>query len=394
MLNAFYLFFLFFAPAPAPELTLKVKIIDKVTSLPISYVHVNIENSTFGTITNEEGSFILSIPENIASQNLVISHVGYEQKVISIQKMKEANSIELTPATILLQEVVVSGLDPFQILADAALKKKTNYPATPTRLIGFYRHGIKVNDHYTQFLEASMDIIFPHYGLIMDKSKIDREIYVNELRVFESENIYDVSPYRLFADLFFIPVTEKNYDAEIVVDKTSESELFIRAYPKNKQGGLPAFLLTIDRKTLAYKEVQYSIPPEFWETREFVERKIQTEAGEKVIREKRVLAEITYSFSQNKSQWYLKQVNQKSKFLLDRGDNKNDQVIYYINYVTNEVHDTTSGLSRKNYLEKNQDIYKLKRKQNELFWKNYPILQPSAEQHEIIAVIEETDTGN
>ena len=392
MLNAFYLFFLFFAPAP--ELTLKVKIIDKVTSLPISYVHVNIENSTFGTITNEEGSFTLSIPENITTQNLVISHVGYEQKVISIQKMKEANSIELTPATILLQEVVVSGLDPFQILADAALKKKTNYPATPTRLIGFYRHGIKVNDHYTQFLEASMDIIFPHYGLIMDKSKVDREIYVNELRVFESENIYDVSPYRLFADLFFIPVTEKNYDAEIVVDKTSESELFIRAYPKNKQSGLPAFLFTIDRKTLAYKEVQYSIPSEFWETREFVERKIQTEAGEKLIKEKRVLAEITYSFSQNESQWYLKQVNQKSKFLLDRGDNKNDQVIYYINYVTNEVHDTISGLSRKNYLEKNQDIYKLKRKQNEMFWKNYPILQPSAEQHEIIAVIEETDTGN
>jgi len=368
----------------------KGKIVDTETNNPISYAHIIIENTHIGTITNEEGKFSLFISNNYLNSNLIITHVGYEKLIISPKEVSPFLNIQLRPVAITLDEVTISSLNPFEIIKEANNRRKENYPFSPSRLTGFYRHGIKVDGIYTQFLEASLEIIFPHYGLITNQSKVDREVYVNELRVFENINFYSVSPYRMFDDLFFVFAPEETYAAEIMTEKTNNQEIAIKATPKILTSGLPGFELIIDRESYAFKDVTYYIPTEFWETRGYTERTIQTKEGKKMIKERRTLARIQYSFYNHKNKWYLKQVNQLSKFAILDGSESKD-VVYFINYVTQNVNESVSGLSKKNFLEKDQNIYSLKRKNNNSFWKSFPIIEPSPEQLEIINIITESE---
>ena len=362
----------FFGSIDITDENIKGKVVDLDTREPVSYVHISIENSPLGTVTNEDGIFSLIVPSSYSNSKLVVTHVGYEKLIVSFHQMSTNSTFKIKPIIITLDEVTVSGLNPFEIIKEASNKRKENYPFYPSKLTGFYRHGIKIDDKYTQFLETSLEIVMPHYGLILNNSKTDREIYVNELRAFETDNYYSVSPYRLFDDLFFIPVNEKSYDVEIILGRSNDSEIVISAIPKVLTSGLPGFQLTIDKKSYAYKEIQYYIPNEFWETKDFTERTLVAQEGKKkTIKERRTKFLVTYSFYNYNDKWHLKQINQSNKFAIVTENEQPHNVIYYINYVTQNISEDVSGQNKKNLLSKDQDIYSLKRKNNRPFWGSF-----------------------
>ena len=373
---------------------IKGRVLDLNSGEPVGYAHVIIENTSVGTVANEDGYFSIICSDKNAALNLIVTHVGYEKQIVPLKKILTDPTILLKPSVTLLEEVVVLDKNPFEILQEAARMKKVNYPAVPTKLTGFYRHGIKIDDKYTQFLEANLQIVLPHYNLVLDQAKVGREIYVMEARSFDANNFYSVSPYRLFDDLFFIPVNEKTYEAEIVNEKSNESELAIKAVPKNLTSGLPGFLLTIDRKSYAYKEIQYYIPTEFWSTKPAVERILETKEGKKSLKESRTKFEVTYSFYDQNGKWHLKNINQLSKFTINLNNEGSHNVVYVIDYVTQNMDDNAKDVNRKNLLEKSQDLYTLKRKKNSAFWKQYPILEPTTEQSKIIEIIETSKEDN
>ncbi len=86
------------------------KVVDETTKNPLPGASVFCQNTTWGTITNNDGAFFLRL--NNGGYDLVISYTGFQTKVIRISTGEKENSslvVELKPADKSMSEVVVAG---------------------------------------------------------------------------------------------------------------------------------------------------------------------------------------------------------------------------------------------------------------------------------------------
>ena len=71
----------------------QIRISGKVTqsnsSQGIAYANIGIINTEIGTISNEDGSFSISIPATYSDQNLLFSSIGFTQKIIPVASLQD-----------------------------------------------------------------------------------------------------------------------------------------------------------------------------------------------------------------------------------------------------------------------------------------------------------------
>jgi CubicO group peptidase (beta-lactamase class C family) len=67
------------------QITVKGKVVSQTDQKPIAYVNVGIVNTGFGTISNEDGSFSLQVPQLNLKDTLRFSGIGYGKRSIPIQ---------------------------------------------------------------------------------------------------------------------------------------------------------------------------------------------------------------------------------------------------------------------------------------------------------------------
>lgn len=125
----------------------------------LPFVSVTIEGSTLGTITNEDGYFSLKIPRTDKEITIVISHVGY-YATSSTLKASDAHDMRfvLNPYSDLLEEAIVVGHDPENLVKEALQKIYRNYPMEPVYQRGFYRETAKKGSRYISVSEAVIDM--------------------------------------------------------------------------------------------------------------------------------------------------------------------------------------------------------------------------------------------
>lgn len=83
-------------------------VLDSVTKEPLPFVSVYFKHTTNGVMTDDNGKF--SLVSNSSNRTLVLSMVGYEDKVINIRKSVQTQyfkSIYLAPVSYSLNEIVV-----------------------------------------------------------------------------------------------------------------------------------------------------------------------------------------------------------------------------------------------------------------------------------------------
>jgi len=81
----------------------KIKILNSENKKPISYANIKFLKSKKGTFSNEKGIFLIN---NNEIDSLLISVLGYEDKVLSVSKIKD--TVFLIPKTITLKEITLS----------------------------------------------------------------------------------------------------------------------------------------------------------------------------------------------------------------------------------------------------------------------------------------------
>ena len=97
----------------AQALNVKGVIENSSTSDPLPYAHILFENYGLGTTSNLNGQFGFSIPDSLRNENIIISHVGFKTRTVSIQEVLNEKHIPLTPGKESLAEVSIS-----QVLKD------------------------------------------------------------------------------------------------------------------------------------------------------------------------------------------------------------------------------------------------------------------------------------
>lgn len=98
--------------------TTRGKVLDAVTKQPLSGASVFCQNTTFGTITNNEGEFFLKLPNG--GYDLIVSYTSYETQSQHINNINTTNiTVELQMIDKSLSEVTIVGSNE---VADGLLK--------------------------------------------------------------------------------------------------------------------------------------------------------------------------------------------------------------------------------------------------------------------------------
>lgn len=103
-----YLLILLFLPVCVfAQIKIEGKIIDAVTKQPIPYVNLESFRYKTGTQSNQDGEFVLELSQTKTLDTLKVSSIGYQDKYLT--NVQSANEIllELKPATIALEEVII-----------------------------------------------------------------------------------------------------------------------------------------------------------------------------------------------------------------------------------------------------------------------------------------------
>lgn len=151
-------------------LTIKGKVTDSETGTPLIFAAVAVSESNIAIVTNIDGEFSLKIEESLLSKNLEITYLGYKSLSVPISSMRDngyKNKIELEPAPIPIQEIVVRPLDADEIITKAISSINRNYESVPNLMTAFYRETIRKGRSYVSIGEAVLEIFKAPYNSIL-----------------------------------------------------------------------------------------------------------------------------------------------------------------------------------------------------------------------------------
>ncbi len=101
------LIFLLVSQLANSQILIQGKVVD-TNNRPIPYVNIGILNSTVGTISNEDGSFAVSIPVRHQPDSILFSALGYVSKRFAVADAKQNSLlVSLSEHTIYLNDVEV-----------------------------------------------------------------------------------------------------------------------------------------------------------------------------------------------------------------------------------------------------------------------------------------------
>ena len=154
-----------------PFITLNGVILDEITGEPLSYANIGLYNKSIGTISNDNGEFILKMNRRYLDDTLVVSFMGYRNRFIPIRQFRDSSVIKMEKKLYTIQEVIVRTFDADMILQEALARIRGNYFFHPIISTGFYRESIMRDNEYTTVSEAVVDMYKP-YNKVFQSPKI------------------------------------------------------------------------------------------------------------------------------------------------------------------------------------------------------------------------------
>lgn len=370
-------------------ITVKGKVIDSSNKKPIPYTNIYLSNSNIGTISNNDGEFILKVPQEKTNVPIRFSYMGYKSQDLSLNQIKERNNvIELSTEVITLKELVIRSNDPQNLIRSAIHNIPANYGSAPYLCTAFYRESIMQNKQYVGLAEAILNIY---------KARYNNEFEADRVKVFKGRKSQDVKKmdtimFKLqgghqavvmldlaknpetfmteeyFADYEYKPVNITNIEGRqtYVIEFTQREGI---------QEPLYEGRLYIDLNTLAIRRAEFSISPYGLQ---FADKYLvkKKPAGTDV---KTIGANYMVSYREQDGKWVLNHARYEVKFrVIKRGK------------LFNKVYTSAADLAITDIDNKNVEKFKfsetLKPNQvfvdhvneyyDEEFWGNYNIIKP------------------
>ena len=226
------------------QISILGKIVNAETGTSIPYAHITTSDG-IGTSSNLDGEFevlVHSVP-----QTLKVSHISFQTKKTSIVRVDESIVIQLKPASILLQEIVIDSRNVHKIIRRAL---DNGFVSTKDIYKGqaFYRQVTKTDLEYNEIIEAFFDGSFSSSGvqkLAILNGRSARK-HVNDSSINES--------YPFLKNFFYIsmvPVFQKKIKDVIFplnIDYTKFYEVDIINYTR-KDSGLEVIVISFTPKT-------------------------------------------------------------------------------------------------------------------------------------------------
>ncbi|MBE0650589.1 MAG: carboxypeptidase-like regulatory domain-containing protein [Bacteroidales bacterium] len=150
------------------------RLLDNTTHEKISYASIFVQGQNVSSISNSQGEFVIKIEKNSDAKNLVISHLGYKNLVVSLNEMKHRmNTLYMEPISVALNQVYVRPGPVDQIIQKVIENEDKNYSLEANQMTGFYRESIQKRSSYVSLAEAVVNIYkAPYKGLSEDQVRV------------------------------------------------------------------------------------------------------------------------------------------------------------------------------------------------------------------------------
>ena len=130
--------------------SLEGTLIDRISGDPIVYGTISVSNYPYGTVTNQNGAFKLTLPDSLLTSNIRFSHIGYITREIGAALLAEGHiNFYMDQKVIPLQEIVVRVVDPLRTIREMMQRRNQNYSHDPVYMTAFYREGVEYKSSIT-----------------------------------------------------------------------------------------------------------------------------------------------------------------------------------------------------------------------------------------------------
>ncbi|MBL0745557.1 carboxypeptidase-like regulatory domain-containing protein [Chryseolinea sp. Jin1] len=164
-----FCFFALAAHGQEKYINLKGVVSDSQSGEPIAYASVFVKGQPQGTMSNEDGRFLLYLSPNLKTDSLVLSAIGYGRLAVAIGSLLDKEAVlKMKPSSIQLAEIVVHATDKElsakEIVKRAVSRIPQNYPMEPFAIEGFFRDLQMENGQPVELLEAAVKFHYKDYN--------------------------------------------------------------------------------------------------------------------------------------------------------------------------------------------------------------------------------------
>jgi hypothetical protein len=167
---------IFFIANAVLSQTIQIKgtVKDTQSKETLGYANVSTEDQLHGTISNEEGVFILSCPET--TKKIIISYMGYAPLEIATEALPQDGIYLMDIQDVMLDELIVIDI-PYNKFIKKLIDTSTAKLTAPLLLSTYYREFVKINEKYTKFSDALIE-----YNMSRKRKDIDTDVVVKQSR--------------------------------------------------------------------------------------------------------------------------------------------------------------------------------------------------------------------
>ena len=173
------------------QIELKNKVVDFSTLMPIESASVYIKNTTIGTVSNQDGKFVLQVANELQSDTLIISSIGYKSFKIPVIEFDNSEEIYLEEDIAALDEIILIAENRPKTGNDIVLKAierlSENLPDSAYIQKGFLRHKERNAKEFKWLIESAITVYDSGYSVA---SKDHLKVNVDQVR--KSYDLRDV----------------------------------------------------------------------------------------------------------------------------------------------------------------------------------------------------------
>ncbi len=161
---------------------------DRETQSPLPYASIRVAGQGIGTVANQNGEFLLKIPDSLMQASLVCSYVGYENLTIPVKAVSgiKNTDILLSISVVSIPEIIVNITNPLKVIRDMLDNRALNYNPESAYLTTFYREGVDYKKGFVSLTEA----VFKIYKQPFEVERAD-QIKLLKMRKIGNDNFND-----------------------------------------------------------------------------------------------------------------------------------------------------------------------------------------------------------
>ncbi|WP_321347882.1 STN and carboxypeptidase regulatory-like domain-containing protein [uncultured Draconibacterium sp.] len=373
---------------PVKYFFLSGKLIESRKDRSIPFASVSIQKKPIGTISNTDGEFLLKVHPSYIRDTIIISCMGYEQKLLPANQLLDEDLFILEPASIKIKEVKVTAVTPEKLLRNMRENYSKNYTPSTKLMTAFYRETVKQDKNYISVSEAVMEVLkAPYIGTTRG----------DLVRLLKGRKSRDVQPFKWLnfklmggpftiteldavktVETFINPEYEYAYSYQIsdVIRYENQPVYVVKFEPKTNDF-YPPFEgeMYVHRETFALVHASYHL------------NKIGLKQAEEVMIKKKprkVKARPTYvyyqvNYRQYQGKWHLASAKASVKFKVRSKRDKLNSTFHSISdlLITNIEPTDLKRFNKDERFNRNDIFVEVLGTYDQKFWENYNIIKPN-----------------